>query len=131
MPKIGGKGGSRGRSSSSRSRSSSRSYSSRGNSSKRRAALSRRRGRSRANQIVVPVKINSEYHRYFEYNDETSQWDTSAYDQVMLRGLVSLDQINNFLAKIMAIPVPDEPCCLSLCPGDYFTKIETLKKELE
>lgn len=108
-----------------------------GISSRKRSALfNRRRHRSRSSGTVYieppqPVLYNSEYHRFFEYDDDTSAWNVSSYDPNIIQNAVTLEEVNTFLAKIVAVPVPEEPCCLSCCPGDYYQKVDILHQQLE
>lgn len=108
-----------------------------GISSRKRSALfNRRRHRSRSSGTAYveppqPVLYNSEYHRFFEYDDDTSTWNTSSYDPNIIQNAITLDEVNAFLAKIIAVPVPEEPCCLSCCPGDYYQKVDILHQQLE
>ena len=105
-------------------------------SKKRSALFNRRRYRSRSSGTAYveppePVLYNSEYHRFFEYDDDTSQWNVTAYDPNIIQNAVTLEEVNAFLGKIIAIPVPEEPCCLCCCPGDYYQRVEVLHQQLE
>lgn len=82
-------------------------------------------------ELDDPVLLNSEYQRYFVYSDETSSWNTGGFDAGALEGTVTFDEINFFLSRIISVPVYDEPCCVSCCPGDYFQRVEATHGELE
>lgn len=95
-------------------------YSARLPRSQRRSALEKR---TVSTILDEPFIFNNEYQRYFTYTDQNG-WDLSAYDPLVVGNTVSLQEVQTFLNKLVAMPLPQAPACFILCPGDYPTKIE-------
>ena len=81
-------------------------------------------------ELPDPIVLNSEYQRYFVFDDETSTWNTSGFDPNIIQGAVTIEEVTFFLNRIISVPVYDEPGCLSCCPGDYYQRLEATHGEL-
>ena len=56
--------------------------------------------RYRVNIITPEHMLHSPFERYFKYDKASDKWDMSGYNPVFIEGKISIQQVEDFLAKL-------------------------------
>ena len=62
--------------------------------------------------IIRPENmVNSPHERYFKYDEASRQFDMSGYNPTFIEGRVSIEQVQQFLARLRFEDMPIMDCC--------------------